>query len=215
MRTLFAACLFLCIVPLAACAQVWDLAADYSGTQNPNQTWSYGWRIAPNQPNLPLILYTDHNYPCPEFVPWLYDINTGCPCVVENPYDYPLPCADWVLPPHKVNFHPGPAQQCVVRWTAPTRMEVDLEAHFVSIDYGSKIVHIYLNGTELFTAPLANSDRADFSAALSVGAGDVVDCAIDPVSFYYDSTQIDATFTEVPPTPVNTATWGQVKARFR
>ncbi len=212
-RLLSAACIILCIVPLASVAEVWDLATDFSGTQNPTGAWSYGWRASPGDP---LIVYTDHEYPCAEVLPWL--VRTGPhyePSLVQNPHDYPVSCYTWTLPPHKLFFHPGPAQQSVVRWTAPEAMEVQLNAHFVSIDFGDKIVHVYHNQDELFASYLANDDVADFSLRILVDAGDVIDCAIDPISFYYDATMIDVTVERGEPTPVDEATWGHVRAIFR
>jgi hypothetical protein len=212
-RVTFAVCIMLCVVPLASYGQIWDLAGDFSATQNPTGAWSYGWRAAPGDP---LVLFTDHEYPCPTLASWVYRHEPYSePCLVQNPLEYPVSCFSWVLEPHKVLFHPGPEQQGVARWTAPADLEADLTVHFVSIDFGDKIVHVYYNQTELFSATLANDDAADFSKRISFRAGDTIDCAIDPISFYYDSTQLDVTLEATQPTPVDEESWGGVKAVFR
>jgi hypothetical protein len=45
--------------------------------------------------------------------------------------------------------------------------------------------------------------------------GDVLDCAISPISFYWDSTQLAVVLETTEPVPVAETTWGQVKAIFR
>ena len=189
MRIAGVVCTLLLLCPVVSQGEVWNLANDFSATQNPNGAWSFGWRETPEQP---LTLYVDNwDHYC-DLDPWMYFIAYFCPQVQHNPHDYPVVCTTITLDPHKVMFHPGPAQQSVVRWTSPGNQDVALAAHFVSIDTGSKIVHVYHNGSVLFSVTLEDlGETADYVTTITCQMGDVIDCAIDPISFYYDSTQID------------------------
>jgi hypothetical protein len=188
-RIAFTACLLLAVFPIASHGETWNLADDFSAAQNPNGAWSFGWRDTPAQP---LTLYVDNSTHYCDLESWMYFIAYFCPQVQRNPHDYPVSCTTFVLPPHKVMFHPGPAQQSVVRWTAPSDQDVPLTVNFVAIDKGSEIVHVYHNGTQLFSATLDHlGQTADYATTITVQAGDVIDCAISPISFYYDSTQLD------------------------
>ena len=146
---------------------------------------------------------------------WLHNISENCPVVIHSQFPYPVPCASWILDPNKILIHPGPAQQSVVRWTAPENHEINLSAHWMSLDIGAKIVHVYHNGSELFSAELDYlGQTADYSSDISCQAGDVIDCAIDPISFYYDSTELDLILQTVEPSPVSERTWRRTKVAF-
>jgi hypothetical protein len=213
-RIALAICLLLVLFPIVSYGEVWNLVNDFSGTQNPNGAWSFGWRQTPDQP---IILYTDNGDDpvCPGFgfEGWWYNID---PNVHLNPNDYPVECIGVIRPAHSAWFHPGPAQQSVVRWTAPEDMEVQLVAHFTILDIGSDIVRIYHNGSELFSATLDGLGQgADFTTTLNVSTGDVIDTTVDPISFYYDTTHLDVVLTGEGPTAVRATTWGQVKTLYR
>ena len=201
-RIALAACLLLALLPKVSHSEVWNLANDFSGTQNPTGAWSYGWR---NTGNDPFILYTDTTPSpgCPdagiEF--WSYNIDNGNPFVSHNPFPYPVNCG-YDYPALAVYIQPGPAQECVIRWTAPYDMQVHLAASFLGIDIGSKTVRIYHNGVELFSRDLHGQEGTDYAATIDCRAGDVIDCAIDPIiSDGWDITQLTDVLTSVgPPT---------------
>jgi hypothetical protein len=189
MRIAGVMCTLLLLCPVVSQGEVWNLADDFSATQNPNGAWSYGWRPSAEEP---LTLYTDHDYFCSDLEPWVKYFEVWCPNVIRNPHDYPITCQTFVIQPHKALFHPGPAQQSVVRWTAQSDDSVTVTAHFLSIDIGSKIVFILADGMELYEATLDGlGTTADYSGTIPVHAGSTVECAVSPISFYYDSTQID------------------------
>jgi hypothetical protein len=199
-RFAFAFCLLFALYPIASYGETWDLASDFSETLNPTGEWSCGWRPSPSDP---FVLYTDNSHEplCQWDVNgWRYSIHEGVPEVQHNPNDYTAYCDEIYLAPHAVMFHPGPAQQSVVRWTAPDGMQVTLAAHFESISHGSKVVRIYHNGSQLFSAALDYlGETAAFSATISVQAGDNIDGAIDPISFSYNSTRVDLVLTTAGP----------------
>lgn len=200
-RLAFVSCLLVVLFPIVSHGEVWNLADDFSATQNPNGTWSYGWRATAEQP---LTIFTDNSpdqiYYC-DYDQWRYNVASGCPCMGRNPYDYTYQCQDGpILGPLATWFHPGPAQQCVIRWTAPGTMQIQLAAQFTLRDVGSDVVHIYLNGSQVFSHPLAFlDDSAEYSATLAVQAGDVIDCAVDAISYYCDCTELDVVLTTVGP----------------
>jgi hypothetical protein len=215
-RIAFVACLLLAAFPIASNGEVWNLANDFSATENPNGAWSYGWRTAPEEP---LNLYAEHTARCgapQELEYWDHYIEDDCPRVTRNPQDYPVLCDNDVFEPHKVNFHPGPQQQSVVRWTAPANMEVALTVHFQAISIGSSVVHVCRNGTSLFVATLDGlGQTADYYTTITCQPGDMMDCEVDPISFYGDSVQLDVVLETTGPSPVGEGTWGQVKSLFR
>jgi len=256
-RLAFAACLLALTLPGVGRGEGWDLAGDFSGVQNPNGAWSYGWRAAANDP---LILYTEQTNRCasPDVVEiWDHYIEDYCPSVIHNPQDYSVICDSDIWAPHKALFHPGPAQQSVVRWTAPAPMELPVAARFQTLSYGSSIIHIYHNGSEVFSATMDFfGETADYDATIVFAAGDRLDIAIDPISFYGDGVQLDVFLGDLPPglgaccfpsgdclmgtqagcdraggsylgddvpcdpnpceaTPVERATWGEVRSLFR
>jgi hypothetical protein len=199
-RLVFALCLLLMLYPIVGSAQTWNYADDYSATENPNGVWSFGWRTTSSQP---LILYTDHGtdpFSHCEVDYWYHDINSSCPLVGRNPYDYPYQCGGMALPypSHAAWIHPGPEQQSVVRWTAPAGSQIQVVARFTMLDIGSDIVRVYHNGSEVFVSMLsALGQIADYNATLTVQSGDVIECAADPISFYYSTTLLDLELTTV------------------
>jgi hypothetical protein len=202
MRIAGVVCTFLLLCPVLTHGEVWSLGDDFSGTQNPNGVWSFGWRDTPEQP---LTLFTDNSplNDCDLWWWWDGQMNLG---VWHNFHDYPYHCTSiYDYPPHTTYFHPGPTQQSVVRWTAPQDMTVQLAAHFALWDFGfggTEIVRVYANGTELFSTTLSDLVlTADYATSRTVRSGDVIECAVDPISYYYDTTQLTFTVeTAGPPT---------------
>ena len=215
-RITWAAALALALLPLGASAETWNLATDFSATKNPNGPWSLGWR---DNPARPLTLYTDGQTRCGapgELDPWDHYIQDYTPSVTRNPQDYPVPCDDLEYRPHRVAFHQGPQQQSVVRFTVPSDGFVTLSVRFEAIDAGSSTVHISHNGASLVSAGLDGLGRtADYSATITCRSGDVIDCAIDPISFYADRVQLDVLVLATDPTATSEGTWGRMKALYR
>ena len=199
-RIALAVCLICMLYPIVGSAETWNYANDYSASENPNGVWSFGWRTTSGQP---LIFYTDHGsnpFTHCEVDYWYHDINSGCPLVGRNPNDYPYQCGGMALPypPHAAWIHPGPAQQSVVRWTAPASSQIQVAARFTMLDIGSDIVRVYHNGSEVFASTLNTPGQiADYNAMLTVLSGDVIECAADPISFYYSTTMLDLEVTTV------------------
>jgi hypothetical protein len=214
-RLVSLACLTLVLLAVVAHAEVWNLADDYSIAQNPNGAWSYGWRTHSGDA---LVLYTGHTHRCGapgDLQCWNYYVQDYCPLVARNVRDYSVPCDNTAFRPHKVYFHPGPNQQSVVRWTAPAAMLVALAVRFEPIDVGTSIMHIFHEGASLFSMPLDGPGPVvDITLEVACNAGDVIDFAIEPVSFYADSTQLEVVI-DSQTVSVAEQTWGHVKALYR
>ena len=213
-RIVLAACLILVLFPIVSNGEVWNLADDFSATQNPNGAWSFGWRETPVQP---MILYVDNgrHYCDGEILDALHS-SISDPEVISAirtttrylRHFYPRP------PQGDVPPRPGPAERGPL--DLADDQDVTLAVHFASIDTGSKIVYIYVNGTSMFWTYLeAIGQTANYATTLDLLAGDVIDCAIDQVSFYGDSTQLDVVLETTEPTPVAERTWGQIKATYK
>jgi hypothetical protein len=198
-RIAFAACLILVLFPIVSHGEVWNLTDDFSGTQNPNGAWSYGSRATPEEP---LTLFTCNTPLGGCDIWWWWDCHRN-PGVWDNFHDYPVHClSTYDYQPHTTYFHPDSTKQTVIRWTAPQDMTVQLAAHFVICDYGSDIVRVYANGTELFSATISSLwQTTDYATSRTVQSGDVIECAVAPISWYYSTTQLDFTLeTAGPPT---------------
>ena len=213
-----AMCILITLFATVAFGETWDLALGYSATQNPNGAWAFGWRTTLIQM---LTLYTDNGpeplYGC-DVEGWRYDIDSGCPWVGHNPHDYDYQCGplSLVFPANSIWFHPGPAQQSVVRWTAPVSAQIQIDAHFRMLDTGTAVVHLYANGTEVFTAPLSYlGDSVVYSATIGVLEGNQIDIAVSPVSFNFSSIQLNVVYVTVGPVVAEERSWGDVKHLFK
>jgi hypothetical protein len=186
--------LLLVLCPMVSHGQAWNLVNDFSATENPNGAWAFGWRATATEP---FILYTDTS-PYPACTPdpnvhiWCYKLDLTYLTVGKNSNSHVWSCNGCDYPANTVWFHPGPTQQSVVRWTAPSDMPVVLVAHFLALDTGSSLVHVYHNASELFSATLPYlGAMADYSLATTCQAGDIIDIAIDAISFTDDSVALD------------------------
>ncbi len=215
----FLTCLWLVLIPFACRAETWNVGDDFSPLANPGGAWSYGWR---SNPETPMVLYTehsDHTYWGCELDTWYYDLYEWVPAVMHNAQADTLVCGPFgvvTVPPNGVTFHPGPDQQSVIRWTSPYSMTVAIHVLFAAADHGSSQVHVYHDGTELFTAGVSGvGDTVEFTGTLELEPGNTVDCAVTPISFYFDTVLVDMTLQGSPPVPVQETSWGGVKALFR
>jgi hypothetical protein len=79
-------------------------------------------------------------------------------------------------------------------------MTVQLTAHFAMWDSGSDIVRVLFNGTEFFSSTLEIVwQTADYATLLTAQLGDAIECVVDPISYYDDTTQMSFTVETVEP----------------
>jgi|GEM_PF-1188841 len=180
-------------------AQTYDVAKDFSVTNNPNATWSYGWS-ATRGGNFNLYdKVTDENS-----LKKIYHSGSSSlePSVYYNPNAQAVQAFTWWLQPAKVNFHPGPGgENSVIRWTAPMPGNIRIDAVFTGVDFAypttTDVAVIYNSSTELWSGSINTYNiPTSVSKTLTVNTGDRVDFTVGYGSnndYHGDSTGIDIT----------------------
>jgi hypothetical protein len=185
-----------------------DVAADFSATNNPNGVWSYGWSSTLTSA---LNLYPDNGkiYEIINIDVWadLGHISSYSPNVAHNGTGIAITHPNGVIwQPGQFSLHPGQSDEYShARWTAPYAGTFDIAAMFTGIDFGGGTttdVHVLHNSISLFDG-LVNGfgNTSSFSTTVSVGKGDIIDFAVGYGSnqnFYNDSTALSATISAIP-----------------
>jgi RHS repeat-associated protein len=200
---------------LATGPAVFDAAADFSPTANPNAPWSYGF-IPVGGLYTDFVLY-DLGGPAPD-VPgldaWRRTAGSSDPRVpvvahnggLSTLYAY----GDLVFPPGEMHLHPGPeGQQSVVRFSAPFDGSFQIDVTFSLGDpVGSggtttTDVHVAKNGVPLFDGDVNGyvdpNDSEHYSGMQTLAAGDIIDFTVGfgDGNYYCDTTFLDATISAV------------------
>lgn len=171
--------------------QVFSAADQFSLTQNPNGTWSYGFTVGLGGP---FTLYTINGNAGPSGASqpgWFGPFFGGFPLVDTNSSAQSL---------NYFNLHPAvPNLYSVVRWTAPTSGEFDLLGLFLGTDFATTDVHVLKNGVPVFDGQIRSRlDTSIFDRHLKVVTGDTIDFAVGvgtDGSMDFDSTGFKATIT--------------------
>ena len=182
---------------LAAHAQVFDVAADFSSTTNPNGAWQYGYarRLggtftlydAPSKNGTTIDFWGATPPP----------LNGGDPNVSHNPTADPIAAFDFLLRPRGTAFHPGPnGEISIYRWTAPATARFSIQAEFTGLGVASTTdVHVLANGVSIFDGLIRGpGTTAMFEVSTNLTAGSTVDFAVGPGGDGYsaDTTGINA-----------------------
>jgi hypothetical protein len=212
-----AVALFLVIlaVPQVQAGVVYDAAADFSPTNNPNGVWSYGWSSTLGSPfNLDVssttvdgLNFWEGPVPGVPYVtyPYICHNGTGSTLIYGGAVQ---------MLPGQLAFHPGPQDQYgVIQFTAPTAGTFLLLTSFTGVDFAGAYgptatsVHVLVDGSSIFSG-LVNGFGAgsgpSFDTTLTLKAGDTVDFAVGFGSrdaYYDDATGITATFSSSVPEP--------------
>lgn len=163
------------MLPLATPAATYDVAADWSTTDNPNGPWSYlhGATVLPNQPSsccgLPPVPSFAPSMVPGSFLPWFGHVDGSSEILVHSydPFNGALALGEAVLV-----------------WTAPESGLADVSGYFHYAQYGdarSNDVTIRLGSTVLGGAVLSYLEHQDAAHPwsfsfdnLAVTAGDMV-----------------------------------------
>jgi len=183
-----------------------DLAADFSDSQNPNGAWSFWWVSTNNVFNLYTEPFAAYGLALQE---WRgsFPSNDGSapPDVICNPTDSPITVSDTTWLPHQVTFHPGQqGEQSVVRWTSSLAGTIELKAAFEGrSDFVTSGVEVYRNNSLLYSVPIVgtgDASRMTFSTNLVVLTGDWIDFRVNygNGSWTSDTTQISVAITAAP-----------------
>ena len=154
----------------------WDLAADFSKTNNPNQAWSYGWQAEVGATftlfdarrvdlGTNTVWYETALYPASnDHSAHLWKNETGA--------------ESGGIPDQWVSLHAGPfsgIQPAVARWTSPVAGTVTVEGVFAEHVGGPPTdVHIQHNGLTIWER-LGYTTDEPFSIVLEVTEGDTLD----------------------------------------
>lgn len=205
-----------------AATHTYDIAADFSGVENPNCVWSYGWSQSRGSTfNLATTPGQDNS--SGTVIGW--ELFGGIiPAYAVT--DYYLSTV--FIPQGTVNLHPGPlGENSVVRWTAPSAGSCTIQGWFKGNDFAhptSTDVAILHGATEIFSGAINSYDvPLNFSLTVQVNAGDTIDFAVGYGSngnYFGDSTGINAAIShdsvEPPPScavpictppPANMVSW--------
>ena len=185
----------------ATSVSVFDVAADFSRSSNPNGVWSYGWSLHLGSP---FILSTDAR------VREGLDTWRGNRAVRRKPgrlpqWNWQPDCARWdcsqrtraVWPPS------GPCGEYgVVRWTAPASGRIAIASEFVGQDFRPRTTtdaHILHNDVHLFDSLIEGfGSRASLNIEIMMLVGDTLDFAVGfgrNSTYFNDSTGLAATIT--------------------
>ena len=195
-------------------AQDFDAARDFSLTDNPVGTWSYGWRASAASPFIASTLVT------PTLDPALFvwqgkPQNTfyGVPHVMFNVSTQVAMIDSTTYRPRKITLVPGPAGElAIVRWTAPAAGVIGLQAEFSGRN-SAVTSHAYvLHGdATLLQAPVTGFESAGgatLATNLVVGLGEVLDFGLDygaNLNWTFDTTEVEVriTYQGTPTAPVS------------
>jgi hypothetical protein len=160
---------------------IYNVAKDFSITQNPSDSWSYGWSTTLGGP---LNLYPTTHQQYLGIWGW-YDPTLGNePNVLSNITNMPSGQDRLTWQPGQLSLHPGPNGEFGdVRWTAPSDGVAFIKGDFYgSLNTGgflSTDVHVLQDGVPLFDGYIfGSSDVAAFNRIVAVKAGDTVDFAV-------------------------------------
>ena len=197
-----------------ASAQVaFDLAANFSASQNPNGAWSFGW-MAPGSTvfNPYTTSFAAFGLSLNEWRGAFPDNNGSAPPnVTFNSTDTPITVSDTTWLPHQVTFHPGEHdERSVIRWISPLAGPASLTAAFEGRSgFATSGVEIFQNSTLLFSGAVLGTGAASqlsFAANLTLQTGDLIDFRVNYGNgdWASDTTQIGAVITPVPePSPAS------------
>ncbi len=196
-----------------AIATIWDVAADFSTTTNPNGQWEYGY-----SPNLAIgYTVTPYGYynttALSPLDSWTSTSTWSNPSLFYNPTNstvgFPTGSPGLTLPAYQVAFHPGQnGQYSIAEWTALATGNYLINATFTGYANAGTTtdVHVLLNGV-----PVYNNEVTGYlaqvlysSGLLTLTAGQTVDFAVGfgtDGDYFSDTTGLAATITSVPLPP--------------
>jgi hypothetical protein len=166
-------------------AQTFNPAAEFSGNNNPNGPWTYGYsltlgdRLIPHRTSLPpIVSYTGG------LALWRTDLGSGVPALWYNPISLKVSFGTLVLSPGELVLHPGPNEEFgLLRFSAPMDGTYNVIGSFGGNDNRgtSSDVHILANGESIFSG-LVNGfgpgSGPSFDLTVPLKSGDSIDFAV-------------------------------------
>lgn len=186
---------------------IFNVASDFSLTNNPNGAWRYGWSSSLGSN---FNLYSNVGKPTPTIDLW-YDPtkNLRSPSVSHNSTATEDNSHRTItFQPNQLGFHPGYyGEYSIVRWIAPEAATYSLATMFTGIDYVGPTttdVRVLHNNIVLFSSLINGfgaSSTKSFATTGTVQPGDTIDFAVGYGSnqtYWYDTTGLDATISTTP-----------------
>ena len=153
--------------PTLALATTWDVTTQYSGSNNPNGTWSYGYEQTLNGSLIPYDTLLNS-------VQWIssaHHSNDDTPTIWRNESG----TTEYGVAPGQVSLHPGwDGSFSVARWTSPVTGTVDVSGFFGAGDSGWESYYISENGVTAYSWP-TKCCTEPFSFSLGVTTGETLD----------------------------------------
>ncbi len=186
----------------AAHAVTYDALADFSTASNPNGVWSYGEGITGTS-FTPFV----NNGIVPNFSYWqTSNPSLSAPIIVKNTSAIAHIAGTAVFPTDVLDVHPGPVNDVIVNFKAPTSGTYTYAGLFEVLDFvqsNGVTGLIYHNGAQLylqnFGGITANSttklpgSMVNFSGSVFLAAGDNLSFAVgNGGNYLYDSTGFNA-----------------------
>ena len=209
--------LFVLCLPAQATLLHFDASADFSATNNPSGTWSYGWSTT---------LGSNFNLDTANIVASSLNIwqglpggdQYGNPTIAFNPTASTVQIGGLNIESNGLSLHPGPTgQYSILRWTAPDTGVVDIDVLFEgrdNINGTTTDVNVLHEITSLysdFVTDFGPASDVSFQSSIGVNAGDFIDFAIgwgQNGNYLSDSTGITARLAlNTSPVPVPPAIW--------
>ncbi len=173
-----------CVSPVGEEGTTYDVVRDFSATQNPTGTWSYGYRAGVPSSFTPYTTQGDPHGMGAGMSTWYLPSPYSLPVVIYNGTGAPHTYNSVIIQPTDVlNVHPGPAgERSVVRWTAPRAATITIEGRFEVLDTRAtpRDVAITHNAnTTLFQIDFGGSGvRQTFNLTRTVAAGDTINFSV-------------------------------------
>jgi hypothetical protein len=191
----------------AASASTYSVTGDFSASANPNGVWKYGWLT---QLGGAFTQYTEKVSATAGGAIQVWDDPTnkylGTPSVWNNSSGSAFVSGTVNYSTGWAGFHPGQYNEMSdFRFTAPVAGTYALAFDFQGADVvgTSTDVHIYSNGSDLFSATITgygDATRRSFAGTVFLNAGQMVDIAVGygTNSLWSDSTAVRGTIAAVP-----------------
>jgi len=197
---------------LRACAQTYDMVADFSTTSNPNGVWSYRFQPGTSRDGNYALL-PDFGPASGSFAPidpdtWRAGSDVPAIGLNQTGSDAYYQGVGFVWPNGAILMHPGNISLVIASWEGPFTMSVNINFSFSSLDPNGGNGIVWFVERNNSSGTLSTGSYSDGGAsgaqrlnAVPVSAGDRINFIVDPNGDYgYDSTQLTATISAVPGT---------------